>query len=65
MRGRLALREHCRAKPTATVRFSRKLWSAHASLRRYAVDKLESLSAQTPRWLSSILNLVTLLSFSL
>ncbi len=44
--------------------FSRKLWSAHASLRRYAVDRLESLSAWTPGWLSSVLNLVTLLTFS-
>jgi hypothetical protein len=39
-------------------------WEWHASLRRYAVDRLGSRSARTPGWLSSVLNLVTLLTFS-
>jgi hypothetical protein len=49
MRGRLALREHFRAKSTETVHFRASFGVRTLLCVAYAVDRLGSLSAQTAR----------------
>jgi len=64
MRGRLALREHFRAKSTETVHFRASFGVRTLRCVAMQLTGWEACLAGQPGWLSSVLNLVTLLTFS-
>ena len=64
MRGRPALREHFRAKSTETVRFRASLGVRAPLCVAMHLTGWEACLPGQPGWLSSVLNLVTLLTFS-